>query len=145
MRVEALLVAASLTAVVAYAAPQFQDRVTSAGAIELTQTRSSTAVSLRSSALNQPHILQVSAIAGTEVSGTVMLDGRELSSFDENGIRLDLAPHLLPGRHTVQILGRYTPNGGVSVSFTGTQTRVSQQTSGDGTLDQTLIIEVRRE
>ncbi|MBW4538452.1 MAG: hypothetical protein KME43_04815 [Myxacorys chilensis ATA2-1-KO14] len=102
-----------------------------------------TTINLDSTELKTPCILEVSATANTELSGTITVNGKIIRQFRKQGATLNLSPYLSRGKQTIKILGRYAPaQSSVQVQFTGLGTQISQQTGGNGVLTQTLVINV---
>lgn len=114
-----------------------------AGALK--QQQQNAALQLDSSDLSHPLWLNIQALSPTsELTGAIELNGKLLQPLKRSGNQLNLAPYLQQGRNLLKISGQYSPpNGRVQLELLGAQTQVSQQTSGDGHLQQTLMIEVR--
>lgn len=93
--------------------------------------------------LSTPLWLKVEA-GDSELTGSIELNGKLLQSLNPKGNKFNLAPYLNQGRNIIKISGQYyPPQGSVQLELLGPQTQVSQQTSGDGDFQQTLMIEVR--
>ena len=106
------------------------------------QVQSST-ISIDAGDLGQPHILSVSIPSGY-IDGEIELNGRVLSQLTDRDTRIDLAPHLSRGRNLLKISGTYKPERTtVTVELAGSQTQVTQQTAGNGRLNQIIILEVQ--
>lgn len=105
-----------------------------------------TTVSLDAGDLKQPYILRV-RIANANprlITGEIKLNNRVIKSLSNNQIEINLSPLLSIGTHKVEISGKYNPaNSAVKVELLGGQTQVTQETSGSGTINQILIINVR--
>lgn len=105
--------------------------------------RQRSSVSLDATALRQPLWLAVSA-PGAQLSGRVTLNGRHLATLSNSNLRMNLAPHLSVGRHSLVVRGDLRPpNASVSLEISGTGLQVSQQTSGSSQLDREIILNVR--
>lgn len=103
-----------------------------------------TAISLDSNALKTPHILSVKAIKNTELIGQITLNGKAIAKL-QGSQSLNLSPYLTQGINQVEILGSYTPQtASVQIQFSGSDTLATQEVSGNGQLQQTLIIKVRK-
>ncbi len=105
-----------------------------------------TTVSLDAVELKQPYLLKItiSDINTELIAGEIKLDNRVIKSLNNSHIEINLSPLLSTGIHKVEISGKYRPaNSTVKVELLGSQTQVSQETSGSGTINQILIINVR--
>lgn len=105
-----------------------------------------TTVSLDAVDLKQPYILRVSIANANPrlIAGEIKLNNRVIKSLSNNQIEINLSPLLSIGMHKVEISGKYNPaNSQVKVELLGGQTQVTQETSGSGTINQILIINVR--
>jgi hypothetical protein len=103
-----------------------------------------TGISLNATALRSPHVLTIQAATDTRLTGKVMIDGVEVKKLQGGQTSFNLVPYLTPGDNKVEIVGEYRPvSSQVAIRFSGPQTQVSQQVSGNGKLRQTLIITVR--
>lgn len=135
-----LALATFATVVLTASISSLRERSTLAG-ITGTRQSATTTVHLDSNDLKTPHVLSVSAPT-SRLTGRVELDGKRRWGLART-TRIDLAPYLNRGVHTVTVTGNYTPaDATVEINFTGANTRVEQSASGSGTLAQTLIIEV---
>ena len=106
------------------------------------QVQSST-ISISAATLSQPHILIVSVSRGN-IDGLIKLNGRVLQNIKDRNTRIDLSSYLSRGTNTIEILGKYNiKNASVKVELVAPQTQVSQQTSNNGSLNQTIILQVR--
>jgi hypothetical protein len=102
-----------------------------------------TVIDIDSPALRTPHVLKVSAPVNTKLSGRILINGKVIQQFGNQGISLNLSPYLSRGKQTIEISGRYTPaQSSMQVNFSGAGTQVSQQTGGNGVLKQTWVINV---
>lgn len=113
-----------------------------------TQTNSSsgqqtTGVSINSNELKTPHILSIKIAENAQLSGEITLDGVEIKKLQGNQISFNLSPYLAKKVNKIEIVGNYKPaSSSVKIEFSGSSTNVMQQTSGNGTLRQTLIVTV---
>lgn len=102
------------------------------------------AITIDSASLRQPYILSLSASQGTQLTGQITLNGRVIQELKDNQASIDLSPLLSKGRQEIKISGNYQPvQSSVKVEFSGSGTQVSQLASGNGILNQTLIISVQ--
>jgi hypothetical protein len=108
----------------------------------------STTVSIDRADLNQPHILRVRGSANdTPIRMErieIKINGKVVKTIANNSLELNLAPLIKVGRYEVQISG-ISPrlDDTISINFTGKNTNVTQQFSGAGKIEQTLVINVQ--
>lgn len=101
-----------------------------------------TTLNLKAANLNSPHILKVGGI-GLNLSGKILLDGRILQQLNHSKEQLDLAPLLTKGKNIVEIVGKYSPkSSSIQVEFLGYGASISQQTSGNGSIEHILILNI---
>jgi hypothetical protein len=143
MKFKIFFLAISYTLVLAASVPVKIQANGVADAAEIKQQNQETWVSLSSNALSKPHFLRINTLrTGTQISGKIKLDGKYIKKLDGD-IEINLAPFLTPGKHAIDITGTYHPSSdSVRVEFIGPATQVSQQTGGNGDINQTIIIEV---
>ncbi|WP_310488644.1 hypothetical protein [Chamaesiphon sp. VAR_69_metabat_338] len=108
----------------------------------------STIVSIDRADLTQPHILRVQGSANETLIRLrrveVKVNAKVVRSIVNNSLELNLAPLLKVGRNEIEISGTSPqPEDTISVNFTGNNTKVSQQFSGNSTVKQTLVINVQ--
>jgi hypothetical protein len=102
-----------------------------------------TAVSLNSAALKQPSWLTVS-MANGQLNGQIKIGTKVIQSLRGERTTVNLAPYLSKGTKTITISGRYQPmRGAVRIEFSGPGNQVSQQSSGSGILNHSLVVTVR--
>ena len=104
-----------------------------------------TAVNISSSDLNEANFLSISASQPeTQLTATVSLNGQLIKSLTNDDNVLDLSPYLTLGTQIVSISGGYTPDdASVKIEFKGKTTHISQETKGNGELQQQLIFHVQ--
>ena len=121
-----------------------EQRISSRKYLSKSDQKQQTAVNLSSSDLNEANFLSVSASKPeTQLTATVSLNGQVVKSLTDDDNTLNLSPYLTLGKQTVSILGNYTPdNDSVKVEFKGRTTHISQETGGDGKLQQQFIFYV---
>lgn len=108
----------------------------------------STTVGIDRADLSQPHILQVQASTNDAPIRMervqVKINGRVVRTIANNSLELNLAPMMQSGRYEVEISGS-SPRleDTISVNFTGKNTKIAQQFSGTGQLNQIIVINVR--
>lgn len=113
---------------------------------QLSQSYSSqtqeTQIDIDATDLASPHLLEISADSGTQLSGEVRLNGQVLRTLGDRSLTIDLAPYLETGSNVIEVVGSYYPtSASVQLTLEGPGLLLSQQTSGS-TLSQTFILEV---
>jgi hypothetical protein len=108
----------------------------------------STTVSVDRADLSQPHMLRVQGAANDALIRLqrveVRVNAKLVRSIVNNSLELNLAPLLKIGRNEIEISGTSPqPENTISVNFTGTNTKVSQQFSGNSIVRQTLVVNVQ--
>ncbi len=102
-----------------------------------------TSVTLNATALRQPCWLTV-AIADGQLNGQIKIGNQIIQSLKGSRTRVNLAPYLSSGTKTIDISGKYQPmRGSLQIEFSGAGTQVSQQVSGSGSFNHSLIVTVR--
>ena len=72
------------------------------------------------------------------------VDGVVIKKLHGSQISFNLSPYLEKQTKKVEILGTYKPaSSSVKIEFSGLNTNITQQMSGNGKLNQTLVITVR--
>jgi myo-inositol-hexaphosphate 3-phosphohydrolase len=103
----------------------------------------STTISLDRADLRQPHILRVQG-SGHMNRIDVKINGKLVKSIANGSIELDLAPMMKIGSYQVEISGiSDRSDDTISLTFTGANTNISQQSSGSGRIEQMLVINVQ--
>jgi hypothetical protein len=111
-----------------------------------TQQMQRTTISLDAADLQEPHILKISTnSSGARFSAVkIKVDGRTISTAKKSQIEIDLSPMLGRGKHTIEIFGNYSPaDSSVQIEFSGPGTQVSQQSSGNGAIAHTIVVDVQ--
>ncbi|AFZ37514.1 hypothetical protein Sta7437_4037 [Stanieria cyanosphaera PCC 7437] len=105
--------------------------------------QNSTTITLDSRNLSSSHYLKI-ITNSTKITGTITVNDRKLISLNSSETSLDLAPRLVKGMNTIEIVGNYSPsNANVTIQFSGVGNSITQQSSGSGILQHKLIINVR--
>jgi hypothetical protein len=100
-------------------------------------------ISLSSVNLKEPQTLKISS-SGTKLKGEISINGKVVQSLDKNQSEINLSPYLSTGKQKVEIKANYTPaSADVSVEMSGSGSNISQQTSGNGTLNYILNLTVQ--
>jgi len=107
------------------------------------QTQEST-INISSNNLRKPNTLIISGTTpGTQLNGDVRINGVVVQRLRNNRTQINLSPRLSRGNNTIEISGGYSPtSSSVQILFSGPNTRISQETEGNGILNQTLIVNV---
>ena len=106
--------------------------------------RQSSTLTLSRNRLNEPHRLSIRSEGATRLSGQIQVNGRVVKTLEPGTTTLDLAPYLSGNTTTVALTADYAPaSARVAMEFTGPETTVSQQTSGNGQLNYELVLELR--
>ncbi len=101
-------------------------------------------INLDSANLGQPYILSISATSGTQLTGQITINGTVVKDLKDNSVEIDVSPLLSKGTQTIKITGNYQSlESSVEIKLSGPGIEVSQQTSGNGIIDQTLIVNVQ--
>lgn len=101
-------------------------------------------INIDSANLAQPYILSVSATSGTQLTGQITINGTVVKDLKDSSVEIDVSPLLAKGTQTIKITGNYQPvESSVEIKLSGPGIEVSQQTSGNGIIDQTLIVNVQ--
>ena len=106
--------------------------------------RQTSGISVNSNDLKSPHILSIKTTDNTQMDGEVTVDGVVIKKLHGSQISFNLSPYLEKQTKKVEILGTYKPaSSSVKIEFSGLNTNITQQMSGNGKLNQTLVITVR--
>ena len=109
-----------------------------------TSASQTSVISIESDNLAQSDNPSITANQATEITGQITLNGKLIQDLKVNQALINLSPLLSKARQTIKISGTYQPvQLPVKVEFSRPDTQVTQQTSGNGILDQTLIINVQ--
>ena len=104
----------------------------------------SSSINLNISELNQPLFLEIQGLNGASIQGEVKLNGQVIKTLQGTSNQVNLSNYLHLGNHQITVQGTYYPTqGSVLIELKGNQTQVTQQTSGNGLLNQQLNMEVR--
>lgn len=108
------------------------------------QQSQSSMITLAANSLRQPCILSITSSNNSMLTGQITLEGRVIKKF--RGIRnlLNLSPYLSRGTNNIKISGYYQPvQSQVKIEFLTPNNKISQQISGNGKLNQALVLSVR--
>jgi len=97
-----------------------------------------TKLTINANKLNRSHRLTIN---GTNMSGTIRLNGSKLRTLEGTGTAVNLAPYLSRGRHTVTVSG--VAQGNIQMTFTAPGINVIHQSSGSRWMNLELILDVR--
>ena len=102
-----------------------------------------TAITINGANLKAPHFLIITTAGSTQLVGEIAVNGVVVKNINNNQASVNLSPLLSTGINSVEISGNYKPaRDSVRIQFSGPGTKVTQQTSGNGILRETLIIAV---
>ena len=102
-----------------------------------------TAITINGANLKAPHFLSITTAGSTQLVGEIAVNGVVVKNINNNQASVNLSPLLSTGINSVEISGNYKPaRDSVRIQFSGPGTKVTQQTSGNGILRETLIIAV---
>lgn len=88
-------------------------------------------------------ITKVNNLSSGSVTGQIKLGGKTIKTIASNTTELNLSSLLKKGVNVLEISGNYSPNSSsIKIEFAGSNTRISQQTGGNGKINQKLIINV---
>jgi hypothetical protein len=100
-------------------------------------------LSISTANLKQPHILKINS-PNAKLQGEIKINGKVVRRLKNNQSEINLSPYLSVGQQKVQVSGRYTPaTASVSVEMKSSDSNISQQSSGSGTLNYTLDLNVQ--
>lgn len=106
----------------------------------ISQTQETSAITVDSENLD----LDIWSDRDAEITGEIWVDGVLVKTIRGNGTSLPLSPYLYRGKNTIEITGYYTPaDSTIHVEVSGYSNTITHETSGSGTLQQTLILDVR--
>ncbi|MGH7998839.1 MAG: hypothetical protein ACREPR_05265 [Brasilonema sp.] len=94
--------------------------------------------------LSQPHMLSINT-SGAQMTGEITINGKVVKQIsNDKNTKVDLSRYLSVGEHKVEVSARYNPpSSSVSVEMSGPGTNITQQNSGNGTLNYTMDVSVR--
>ncbi|MBW4635689.1 MAG: hypothetical protein KME30_28570 [Iphinoe sp. HA4291-MV1] len=101
-------------------------------------------LNLSAANLSKPHILSINT-SGAQMTGEITVNGKVVKQIsNDKNAKVDLSRYLSVGEHKVEVSARYNPpTSSVSVELSGPGTSVTQQNSGNGTLNYTMDVSVR--
>lgn len=100
-------------------------------------------LNLKAANLNQPHVLKINS-TGTQLQGEITINGKVVKQLTDNQSEINLSPYLSTGQQKVEISANYTPpSAAVNVEVNGSSSNLSQQTSGNGTLNYRLDLTIQ--
>ncbi|WP_324632685.1 hypothetical protein [Phormidium sp. CCY1219] len=106
----------------------------------LSRSEGTTAVTVKSAYLD----LEISGEARTYISAEITVDGIPVKTVRGNSAFINLAPYLESGENRVEIRGYYSPaSSTVRLELVGERNTITHEISGNGSLRQTLILDVR--
>ncbi|OKH44240.1 hypothetical protein NIES2101_28720 [Calothrix sp. HK-06] len=144
---------AALTNNLSYSQINFEASSDSGATQTFTSTNASTqsnsasvqrnSLSLSAANLKQPQILKINA-PSARLQGEISINGKVVQRLNDSSSKLDLSPYLSVGQQKIEISAQYSPStAAVSVEIQGSGNNISQQTSGSGTLNYTLDLDIQ--
>ncbi len=107
----------------------------------ISETIQQTSVNISAANLGQPHLLKISGSGNKYLSGTIELNGKTITNLIGSSKEVNLSSYLRKGTNTIDIVGRYSPTYvSIKVEFSAPNTVVSQEASGQGILNQKIVI-----
>jgi hypothetical protein len=106
-----------------------------------------TTISLARADLRQPHILRINATINNYPmslsQAAVKINGKLVKTSVNKSIAFNVAPYLSRGRNVVDISARTArTDAAIGVSFKGPNTQVNNQSAGNGSSHQQIVIDV---
>lgn len=104
-----------------------------------------TTVFLSSENLNEPHYLRVKGSGDLSyLSGSISCNGRIIQLLGNQTTQINLSPYLTQGQNDVAITGQYSPvTTSIAIELIGPDNQVTQSTSGNGALNQNILVDVQ--
>lgn len=100
-------------------------------------------LSIDAASLRQPQILKINS-SNANVRGEIKINGKVVRRLNSKRSEINLSPYLSRGKQKVEVSARYSPaTASVSVEMKSSNNDISQQSSGSGTLNYTLDLDVR--
>ncbi len=104
--------------------------------------RSVNTVYLSSYKLSEPHILKLETSG--DLSGYVVLDGKNIKEINGGDFELDLAPYLSKGTHKLVIrVEPMSSNSSVSLQIDAPGNSINHNSGGSGTMEHVINLNVR--
>ncbi|PSF37231.1 hypothetical protein C7H19_10950 [Aphanothece hegewaldii CCALA 016] len=94
--------------------------------------------------LKSPWWLRINTTNSTFIKGQITLNGKVIRSLTKTNAPINIAPYLKVGINKIIISGKYYPaNVSIIIELNASETEITQQTGGNGLLNQLLILEVK--
>lgn len=111
---------------------------------QVQQQTQETTINLSANDLKSPYWLSIRTPNATKVQGQIKLNGKVIQSLNDQNTQINLSSYLSVGINEITITGNYYPaQASVTVELNGNNNNITQQTSGSGSLNQSLRVEVR--
>jgi uncharacterized protein YxeA len=121
----------------------YQDNFTSSQTTSSSSGYQHDSLDLDAASLKKPHILSINS-SGRLLIGQITINGKVVKRIRSSKEKINLSPLLSVGKQTVDISARYAPaSASVSVELSGPDTKVTEQTSGDGVLKYSMTVNVQ--
>ncbi|MDJ0598831.1 MAG: hypothetical protein QNJ37_08340 [Crocosphaera sp.] len=142
MSLKPLALASLLTIILSSMVPSFPQEIDAIAQIQTSIQSSS--INLNARELNQPLWLNINALDGANLQGQVRLNGQVIKTLEGSNNQVNLSNYLSRGNYQITVKGNYYPSqSSIVIELKGQETQVTQQTSGNGLLNQQLNMEVR--
>ncbi len=102
------------------------------------------AISLDLDELHKPVILKIeSHRASGKITGDIRVNGRLIQSLSRSQAGIDLSKYIHRGKNTIEIIGVYYPrDSDIEISVESDLSKMVQETSGNGKLNQRIVLNV---
>lgn len=102
------------------------------------------AMSLGFDELHKPVILKIGSHRNSgKITGNIKINGRLIQSLSRSQTRVDLSKYIHRGKNTIEIIGVYYPgNSDIEISVESDLSKMVQETSGNGKLNQMIVLNV---
>jgi len=109
----------------------------------LKESKQETIITFSLDELKQDCFLKIIADKSVKLRGDIKINGKLIQKITNYQTQIPICQLLQKGKNIVEISGSYTPNtSSIKVEFTGSNTETSQESSGNGYIQNTLIIYV---
>lgn len=115
-----------------------------ADSTQINVTTQTTIINLSSDELQESYVLKISGSRyNSQLTGNIKLNGLIIAKLTDNSTQINLSPLLNKGKNTINIIGNYTPiTSAFKVELIGVNTQVTQENTGNGNIENTLIVYV---
>jgi hypothetical protein len=111
--------------------------------LSVSSSYQNTAITVKAEKLKEPHVLLIN-FNGSKVQGEIVMNNKVIQKFDDNKLEINLSPYLERGKQVLQVKGKYEPaSSTVNLELNSPENNTIQQSSGTGTLDYQLTLNVQ--